>query len=89
MCSQAFAYILQCADGSLYAGWTTDPDARLQAHNNGTGAKYTRSRRPVTRVYLERFDDRRTAMQREAAIKKMTRLQKLALIESNPIKNAP
>lgn len=83
MCKPAFAYLLKCADGSLYAGWTFDPSARLAAHNGGTGAKYTRARRPVELAYLERCDDKRTAMQREAALKRMTRAQKLALVNAN------
>lgn len=82
MCKPAFAYLLKCADGSLYAGWTFDPAARLAAHNNGTGAKYTRAHRPVELVYLECCDDKRTAMRREAALKRMTRAQKLALINT-------
>lgn len=86
MCKPAFAYLLKCADGSLYAGWTNDPDARLAAHNSGLGAKYTRARRPVTLAYLERCDDKRTAMRREAELKRMTRAQKLALIESQATK---
>lgn len=80
MCKPAFAYLLKCADSSLYAGWTFDPDARLAAHNSGAGAKYTRARRPVERVYLERCDGQSAAMRREAALKRMTRAQKLALI---------
>lgn len=86
----AFAYLLKCADGSLYAGWTNNPDARLKAHNNGTGAKYTRARRPVTLVYLERCEDKCAAMRREAQLKRMTRQQKLSLITSSTIlKDAP
>ncbi len=83
MCKLAFAYLVRCADGSLYAGWTNNPDARLVAHNDGVGAKYTRTRRPVTLVYLERCDDRRAAMRREAELKRMTRAQKLALVNAN------
>lgn len=81
MCNSCFAYLLKCADGSLYAGWTNDPDARVAAHNNGTGAKYTRARRPVALVYLERCGDKSSAMRREAQLKRMTRAQKLALIQ--------
>ena len=83
----AFVYILECADGSLYTGWTDNPVARLEAHNNKSGAKYTRSRTPVSLVYLEQCEDKRAALRREAKIKKLTRTQKLALIEAN--KNAP
>ena len=84
----AFAYILRCADGTLYSGWTNDYERRLQAHNSGTASKYTRSRRPVEMVYIERFDTKSEAMKREAALKKLSREQKLELIE-NYIKNDP
>ena len=78
----AYAYILKCADGTLYSGWTNDPEKRLKAHNNGTASKYTRSRLPVEMVYIEAFDSKNDAMKREAALKKLTREQKLALIGS-------
>lgn len=87
MYKPSFAYLVRCTDGSLYAGWTNDPDARLAAHNNGTGAKYTRARRPVTLVYLERCEDKRAAMRRELALKRMARAQKLALIAAHPAKD--
>ena len=83
-----YTYILECADGSYYTGWTVDPEKRLAAHNAGTGAKYTRSRRPVRMVYREAYEDRRQAMRREYAIKQLTRAQKAALIaaaEQRPI----
>ncbi len=69
-------YLLRCADGTLYCGWTTDMDARLKAHNAGTGAKYTRSRRPVTLVYTEVFEDRHEALSREWHIKRMSKAEK-------------
>ncbi len=75
-----YTYILRCADGSLYTGWTNDLDRRLAAHNAGTGAKYTRSRRPVELVYCETFATKEEAMARERAIKGLTRAEKLALI---------
>lgn len=78
-------YILKCADNTLYTGWTTDLKARLRAHNQGKGAKYTRSRLPVTLVYQESFETRQEAMRREAAIKKLSRSQKERLIASHPI----
>ena len=81
MCKPAFVYLLKCADSSLYAGWTNDPAARLAAHNSGTGAKYTRARRPVVLAYLERCEDKPAVMRREAELKRMTRAQKLALID--------
>ena len=75
-------YILQCGDGSLYTGITTNIDLRLTVHNAGTGAKYTRGRLPVKLVYAEPAEDRAIASQREAAIKKMGRAAKLCLIDS-------
>jgi putative endonuclease len=77
---KAFVYILQCADDTLYIGWTVDLALRLERHNAGKGAKYTRSRLPVTLVYREELPDASSAMQREYALKKLTRQQKLALI---------
>ncbi len=75
-----YAYLLRCADGTLYAGWTNDPAARLAAHNDGRGAKYTRGRLPVEMVYREAFETKAEAMRREWELKQMTRAQKLALI---------
>ncbi len=76
-----YTYIVRCADGSLYTGWTTDLDRRMAAHNAGTGAKYTRSRGPVTLVYHESFETREEALRRECAIKKLRREEKLRLIQ--------
>lgn len=73
-------YLLQCADGTLYCGWTNHLDKRVKAHNQGKGAKYTKSRRPVRLVYYEKFATREEAMRREAAIKKLSRQEKLKLI---------
>ncbi len=78
-----YTYLLRCADDSLYCGYTVDLAERVLAHNEGEGAKYTQSRRPVTLVYSESFDTRSEAMKREAALKKMTRRQKLALIRAS------
>ena len=78
-------YILQCADGTLYTGWTDCLEKRLVAHNAGRGAKYTRSRRPVHLVYREELPDRSAALRREAQIKRMTRPQKLVLIRESPL----
>ena len=77
-----FTYILRCADDSLYTGVTTDLERRLKEHNhcNKKGAKYTRVRRPVALIHNEHCKNRSQACQREAAIKKLTRQQKLALI---------
>ena len=74
-------YILRCADGTLYTGWTNDLERRLAAHNAGTASKYTRSRRPVELVYAETFRTREEAMGREWRIKRLSRAEKLALIE--------
>ena len=68
-----YTYILKCKDETLYTGWTNDIEKRLEAHNAGKGAKYTRSRRPVELVYLEQFETKEEAMRREYAIKHMTR----------------
>ena len=75
-----YVYLLRCADGSLYCGWTTDPEARLAAHNERRGAKYTRSRLPVELVYLEQYEDRHEALSREWHIKRMSRAEKEKLI---------
>jgi putative endonuclease len=76
-----YCYIVQCTDGSYYTGWSTDPKNREKRHNCGQGARYTRTRRPVTLVYIEPQPDRSTAMKREASIKNMTRQRKQKLIE--------
>lgn len=76
---KCYTYILKCSDGSLYTGWTNDIKKRLKAHNEGRGAKYTRGRTPAELVYLEAFDTKEAAMKREAAIKKMSRAEKLKL----------
>jgi putative endonuclease len=68
-----FCYILECADGTFYTGWTTDPGRRVATHNRGRGAKYTRMRLPVKLLHVEELPDRKSAMKRERAIKKMTR----------------
>lgn len=75
-----YTYILKCRDGSLYTGWTNDLEKRLKAHNEGKGAKYTKSRRPVELYYFETFDTKEEAMSREFAIKRLTRAQKEALV---------
>ena len=76
----AWVYFVCCRDGSLYCGWSTDPQARAAVHNAGKGAAYTRSRRPVTLVYYEACVDRQAAMRREYALKRLTRRQKLVLV---------
>jgi putative endonuclease len=76
----AFVYLLRCRDGSLYCGWTDDLERRVATHNAGKGARYTRSRGPVTLVWSEEVADRSAALKREIALKRLTRTQKLALI---------
>ena len=75
-----WAYLLACSDGTYYAGWTDNLDRRLAAHNRGTGAKYTRSRRPVRLVYREPCATRGEAMEREAWLKTLTHRQKDRLV---------
>ncbi|MBR0090937.1 MAG: GIY-YIG nuclease family protein [Lachnospiraceae bacterium] len=77
---QHYVYILSCADGTLYTGYTTEPERRLAEHNEGSGAKYTRGRLPVKMVYTAAFKTRSEATKEEARIKKLTRAQKLALL---------
>lgn len=73
-------YLLECADGTLYTGISNDLDRRLAAHNDGSASKYTRSRLPVKMVYAEPHADRASASRREAALKKLSRAAKLALV---------
>lgn len=75
-----YTYILRCSDGTLYCGYTTNPEKRAEVHNSGKGAKYTRSRLPVELVYKEVFETKQEALSRECAIKKLTRTEKLELI---------
>ena len=77
-----YVYMLRCGDDSLYTGSTTDVQRRFQEHRSGTGARYTRSRPPVTLAYTEEAPDRSAALRREAAIKKLPRRQKLELIKN-------
>jgi len=74
-----YVYIVKCADGTLYTGWTTDVEKRIKAHNEKRGAKYTKSRLPVELFYREECESKSEAMKREARIKKLTRWQKLQL----------
>ena len=79
-----YVYILRCGDGSLYTGCTDDVARRLAAHQRGRGAKYTRSHLLVELVYREAAEDRSAALRREAAIKRLSRQEKLSLIASAP-----
>ena len=76
-----YTYLLRCADGSLYAGWTNDLEKRLEAHQSGKGAKYTKAHLPVELVYHETFDTKEEAMRREYELKQMTKAQKEALVQ--------
>ena len=75
-----YTYMVRCADGSLYTGWTNDLEHRIRCHNEGKGAKYTRPRLPVRLVYYESFDTKEAAMRREAAIKKLSKARKEELV---------
>lgn len=77
-----YVYLLRCADGSLYCGWTTDLVRRLNEHNRGKGAKYTRSRLPAELIYYEIYEDRHEALSREWHLKRMSRKEKNLLISS-------
>lgn len=77
-----YTYIVKCKDGSLYTGWTNDIERRIKAHNEGKGAKYTKSRRPVKLVYYEEFATKEEAMRREYAIKHMKRKDKEKVIRA-------
>lgn len=82
-----YTYIVECSDGTLYTGWTNNLERRLEAHNSGKGAKYTKTRRPVKIVYTETFETKEEAMSREFAIKRLSRQQKLNLISEKETKH--
>jgi putative endonuclease len=84
-----WVYLLRCGDGSLYAGATNDLDRRVAAHAKGTGGRYTRSRLPVALVHAERARDRGSALRREAALKRLTREEKLELVARSARARAP
>ena len=84
-----YCYIVECADGTYYTGWTTDPTRREKQHNAGTGARYTRAHRPVKLVYIEEQASRAEAMKREAAIKRMSRQKKAQLASTNDLYRVP
>lgn len=77
-----YTYMVMCRDGSLYTGWTNHLQKRIDDHNAGKGAKYTKSRRPVELVYYETFETKEEAMRREYAIKQLTRKGKERLIQN-------
>jgi len=75
-----YVYMLRCADNTYYTGWTTDVEKRLIMHNTGKGSRYTRSRMPVSLVYVEELADKSDALKREHQIKKMKRSDKDTLV---------
>ena len=81
--SKAYMYVVECADGTLYTGYTTDVERRLKTHNAGKGAKYTRARLPVKLLYSEAFVSKPEAMSAEALFKKKSREKKLAYIKEH------
>jgi putative endonuclease len=81
----AFVYLLRCADGSLYCGWTVDLDKRLAAHHAGTGSAYVRRRLPAEFAAVWRAENRSHAMSAEALIKRLPRAEKLALAAGGPL----
>lgn len=77
-----YTYMVRCRDGSLYTGWTNHLEERVRAHNEGNGAKYTKSRTPVRLVYYEEYDSKIDAMKREYAIKQLSKREKEMLVEA-------
>ena len=77
-----YVYMLRCGDGSLYTGYTDDVERRLAVHQSGKGGRYTRSHLPVELAYREQLPDKSAALRREAALKRLSRQEKLALIEN-------
>ncbi len=75
-----YTYMVRCKDGSLYTGWTNNLEKRLQAHNEGSGAKYTKTRRPVELVYYEEYESKTQAMKREYEIKQLPKKKKEELL---------
>ena len=80
---KAYMYVVECADGTLYTGYTTNVEKRIKTHNSGKGAKYTRSRLPVKLIYQESFDSKEAAISAESYFKQKTRQQKLEYIEEH------
>nr|WP_319489855.1 GIY-YIG nuclease family protein [uncultured Caproiciproducens sp.] len=76
-----YAYMLRCADGTIYCGYTTDLFRRTAVHNSGRGAKYTRSRLPVELVYEESFETKSEALKREGALKKLSHAKKISMLD--------
>ena len=81
-----YTYIVKCSDETFYTGWTNDLEKRIEMHNSGKGAKYTKARLPVELVYYEAFDKKEEAMSREWHIKRLSRSEKQKLIEAADLK---
>ena len=81
-----YTYIVKCSDETFYTGWTNDLEKRIEMHNSGKGAKYTKARLPVVLVYYEAFDTKEEAMSREWHIKSLSRSEKQKLIEAADLK---
>ncbi|MDZ5812713.1 GIY-YIG nuclease family protein [Halorubrum sp. AD140] len=81
--SRHHVYVIECADGTLYTGYTTDVERRVSEHDAGEGAKYTRGRTPVTLRHVESFDSKSAALSREHGIKSLTRGEKEALLDGD------
>lgn len=81
-----YTYIVKCSDKTFYTGWTNDLKKRIEMHNSGKGAKYTKARLPVELVYYETFDTKEEAMSREWHIKRLSRSEKQKLIEAADLK---
>jgi len=81
--SEHYVYVVECSDGTLYTGYTTDIDRRVEEHNAGEGAKYTRGRTPVRPVHVEEYETRSEAMSREHEIKSLSRDEKESLVNGN------
>ena len=81
-----YTYIVKCSDKTFYTGWTNDLEKRIEMHNSGKGAKYTKARLPVELVYYEAFDTKEEAMSRELHIKRLSRSEKQKLIEAADLK---
>ena len=81
-----YTYIVKCSEKTFYTGWTNDLEKRIEMHNSGKGAKYTKARLPVELVYYEAFDTKEEAMSREWHIKRLSRSEKQKLIEAADLK---
>ena len=81
-----YTYIVKCSDETFYTGWANDLEKRIEMHNSGKGAKYTKARLPVELVYYEAFDTKEEAMSREWHIKRLSRSEKQKLIEAADLK---